>query len=85
MTSSGDDLLSKEGGEASEVNKREPRCGMIEKESAEDGAFSERFATHTFNGFLFDLDGTIIDTTEAVTKHWNKSVVSSHLMERSFS
>ena len=30
--------------------------------------------SHTFAGFLFDLDGTIINTTEAITKHWNKSV-----------
>ena len=25
----------------------------------------------TFDGFLFDMDGTIIDSTEAVVKHWN--------------
>ncbi|EWY98992.1 glycerol 3-phosphatase 1 [Fusarium oxysporum NRRL 32931] len=24
----------------------------------------------TFDGFLFDMDGTIIDSTEAVVKHW---------------
>lgn len=24
-----------------------------------------------FDGFLFDMDGTIIDSTEAVIKHWN--------------
>jgi glycerol 3-phosphatase-1 len=23
-----------------------------------------------FDGFLFDMDGTIIDSTEAVVKHW---------------
>lgn len=23
-----------------------------------------------FSGFLFDMDGTIIDSTEAVVKHW---------------
>ncbi|WQF85029.1 Putative phosphoglycolate phosphatase-like, domain 2, HAD superfamily [Colletotrichum destructivum] len=25
----------------------------------------------TFDGFLFDMDGTIIDSTEAVVKHWH--------------
>ncbi|EFQ28769.1 haloacid dehalogenase-like hydrolase [Colletotrichum graminicola] len=25
----------------------------------------------TFDGFLFDMDGTIIDSTEAVEKHWH--------------
>lgn len=24
-----------------------------------------------FDGFLFDMDGTIIDSTEAVVKHWH--------------
>lgn len=24
----------------------------------------------SFDGFLFDMDGTIIDSTEAVVKHW---------------
>jgi glycerol-1-phosphatase len=25
----------------------------------------------TFDGLLFDMDGTIIDSTEAVVKHWH--------------
>jgi glycerol 3-phosphatase-1 len=25
----------------------------------------------TFDGLLFDMDGTIIDSTEAVEKHWH--------------
>lgn len=25
----------------------------------------------TFDGFLFDMDGTIIDSTDAVVKHWH--------------
>ena len=25
----------------------------------------------SFHGFLFDMDGTIIDSTEAVVKHWH--------------
>lgn len=28
----------------------------------------------TFDGFLFDMDGTIIDSTAAVEKHWHTSV-----------
>jgi glycerol 3-phosphatase-1 len=24
----------------------------------------------TFDGLLFDMDGTIIDSTDAVVKHW---------------
>lgn len=25
----------------------------------------------SFDGFLFDMDGTIIDSTPAVVKHWH--------------
>jgi glycerol-1-phosphatase len=25
----------------------------------------------TLDGFLFDMDGTIIESTSAVTKHWH--------------
>jgi glycerol 3-phosphatase-1 len=25
----------------------------------------------TFDGLLFDMDGTIIDSTDAVEKHWH--------------
>lgn len=28
----------------------------------------------SFAGFLFDMDGTIIDSTPAIVKHWHKSV-----------
>ena len=42
--------------------------------SQPSGSFTGQQQTHTFAGFLFDLDGTIIDTTEAVTRHWEKSV-----------
>ncbi|KAL8652239.1 MAG: hypothetical protein Q9210_002798 [Variospora velana] len=34
------------------------------------GSFTGSPEEHVFNGFLFDLDGTIIDTTSAITKHW---------------
>ena len=33
---------------------------------------AENLESHTFAGFLFDLDGTIIDTLEAIGKHWTK-------------
>ncbi|KAL8830903.1 MAG: hypothetical protein Q9191_001177 [Dirinaria sp. TL-2023a] len=58
MTSSGKDLLPK------------GNVGIFKNEMA--GHFGERSEIHSFNGFLFDLDGTIIDTTEAITKHWTK-------------
>lgn len=45
------------------------------------GGFSHSRESHVFAGFLFDLDGTIINSTDAVTKHWEKSVDTlSHLM-----
>ena len=25
---------------------------------------------HSFSGLLFDLDGTLVDSTEAIVKHW---------------
>ncbi|KAI1433326.1 HAD-like protein [Xylaria sp. CBS 124048] len=34
-------------------------------------AFSGLPETVTFDGFLFDMDGTIIDSTSAVEKHWH--------------
>lgn len=39
-------------------------------------SFTGQPESHAFAGFLFDLDGTIINTTAAVTKHWQKSVNS---------
>lgn len=37
---------------------------------------NERFTapaeTHEFDGLLFDMDGTIIDSTDAIVKHWHK-------------
>ena len=43
----------------------------LPSESSE-GSFSAPSTIHTFSGFLFDLDGTIIDSTEAITKHWQR-------------
>ena len=30
-----------------------------------------KFESASFDGFLFDMDGTIIDSTPAVIKHWH--------------
>ncbi len=34
-------------------------------------AFSAPPEEVTFDGLLFDMDGTIIDSTDAVVKHWH--------------
>lgn len=33
---------------------------------------------HSFSGFLFDMDGTIIDSTTAIVKHWHRQALPSH-------
>jgi Predicted phosphatase/phosphohexomutase len=33
-------------------------------------SFSAPAETVVFDGLLFDMDGTIIDSTDAVVKHW---------------
>jgi len=35
-------------------------------------AFTAPPETVTFDGLLFDMDGTIIDSTAAVVKHWER-------------
>lgn len=37
-------------------------------------AFTAPMETHTFAGVLLDLDGTIVDSTDAIVKHWHESV-----------
>ncbi|KAI4205645.1 MAG: hypothetical protein LQ348_001150 [Seirophora lacunosa] len=37
---------------------------------SETGSLTGDSEEHVFSGFLFDLDGTIIETTDALTKHW---------------
>jgi glycerol 3-phosphatase-1 len=37
-----------------------------------EASFSAPPQEVTFAGLLFDMDGTIIDSTEAVVKHWQK-------------
>ncbi|KAF2229214.1 glycerol-3-phosphate phosphatase-like protein [Viridothelium virens] len=38
----------------------------------EDLNFSKPAEVHSFQGLLFDMDGTIIDSTEAIVKNWHK-------------
>ncbi|KAL8703383.1 MAG: hypothetical protein Q9201_003439 [Fulgogasparrea decipioides] len=35
-------------------------------------AFRRAAEVQSFNGILFDMDGTIVDSTDAITKHWHK-------------
>ena len=36
-----------------------------------EGDYTAPAVQVTFDGLLFDMDGTIIDSTAAVVKHWN--------------
>ena len=40
----------------------------------EKPAFTGPITTQFFDGILLDLDGTIVDSTAAIVKHWHKSV-----------
>ncbi|KIV82983.1 hypothetical protein PV11_05045 [Exophiala sideris] len=44
--------------------------------SVEEPSFSAPPEIRTANGLLFDFDGTIIDSTEAIVKHWHKEAES---------
>ncbi|KAL1954478.1 hypothetical protein VTO42DRAFT_1154 [Malbranchea cinnamomea] len=35
-------------------------------------SFSAPPQVHSFDGLLFDFDGTIVDSTDAIVKHWHK-------------
>lgn len=37
-----------------------------------EGAFTGPTQSLCVAGILFDMDGTIVDSTEAITKHWHK-------------
>lgn len=39
-----------------------------------DSVFKASPVIVSFSGVLFDMDGTIIDSTDAVVKHWYKYV-----------
>lgn len=45
-------------------------------------AFTAPMVTHSFAGILLDLDGTIVDSTDAIVKHWQESVHSAALQNR---
>ncbi|KAL6713505.1 DL-glycerol-3-phosphatase [Lecanora helva] len=45
---------------------------------ADQSKFNGQPEEHVFAGFLFDLDGTLINTTEAITKHWQKIASELH-------
>ena len=42
--------------------------------------FTGRPETHNFSGVLFDMDGTIVDSTDAIVKHWHKCVLLGHAL-----
>ena len=39
--------------------------------------FNSTPEVHSFAGLLFDMDGTIVDSTDAIVKHWHKLALSS--------
>jgi hypothetical protein len=43
--------------------------GSVQVDEASFGAPPQ---THSFLGVLLDFDGTIIDSTDAIVKHWHK-------------
>ncbi len=43
----------------------------------EQPSFTRQPETVTVKGILFDMDGTIIDSTSAIVKHWHKFVSTS--------
>ncbi|KAI4265755.1 MAG: hypothetical protein L6R38_009196 [Xanthoria sp. 2 TBL-2021] len=45
---------------------------MADPHAESEGTFTGPAETHTFNGILFDMDGTIVDSTDAIIKHWHK-------------
>lgn len=38
----------------------------------EENNFSAPAELHDFAALLFDMDGTIIDSTDAIVKHWHQ-------------
>jgi glycerol 3-phosphatase-1 len=43
--------------------------GSIE---TDESSFAAPPQVHSFHGILSDFDGTIIDSTDAIVKHWHK-------------
>lgn len=44
--------------------------GSVQDEADRD--FSAAATTHDFHALLFDMDGTIIDSTDAIERHWKQ-------------
>lgn len=40
--------------------------------SALQPSFTGATEIHSFAGVLIDMDGTVIDSTDAIVKHWHK-------------
>lgn len=38
----------------------------------DEPSFDAPHQVHSFDGILLDFDGTIIDSTDAIVKHWHK-------------
>lgn len=45
---------------------------LVEMPHHEDNDFSAPAEVHDFAALLFDMDGTIIDSTDAIVKHWHQ-------------
>lgn len=45
---------------------------QIKMGSTNEGSYTAPAEEVSFAGLLFDLDGTIIDSTDAVVKHWHQ-------------
>ena len=45
---------------------------MDHQQAAAEGSFSGKPIAHKFCGFLLDMDGTLIDSTDAIEKHWRQ-------------
>ncbi len=48
----------------------------------EEATFTGPEETHVFAGVLCDMDGTIVDSTDAIIKHWHKSVTQGWLSKQ---
>ncbi|KAL8655496.1 MAG: hypothetical protein Q9226_003023 [Calogaya cf. arnoldii] len=47
---------------------------MVGPDFVSEGSFTSPAETHMFNGILFDMDGTIVDSTDAIVKHWHNRI-----------
>ena len=46
--------------------------------ASEAPSFTSHREIHHFAGILFDLDGTLIDSTDAIVKHWHRQVCTRY-------